>query len=186
MCSSDLPYGHTKAAVERMLADLASSETPLPSVDVPLGRRPWRIARLRYFNPVGAHPSGRIGEDLRGNPDNLFPYVGQVAVGRRPRLRIFGGDWPTPDGTGIRDYIHVMDLAEGHLAALETLWREPPQLLTLNLGSGKGYSVLEVVRAFEAASGRTVPYTVVERRMGDAAHSVADAGAAREIGRAHV
>lgn len=156
------PYGHTKAAVERMLADLVTSESH------------WRIARLRYFNPVGAHPSGQIGENPLGPPDNLFPYVSQVAGGRIPRLQIYGDDWPTADGTGIRDYIHVMDLAEGHLAALDVLWNEQPQLLTLNLGSGIGHSVLEVVRAFEAASGRTVPYVVVPRRAGDAARSVAD------------
>jgi UDP-glucose 4-epimerase len=156
------PYGHTKAAVERMLADLVTSESH------------WRIARLRYFNPVGAHPSGQIGENPLGPPDNLFPYVSQVAGGRIPRLQIYGDDWPTADGTGIRDYIHVMDLAEGHLAALEVLWNEQPQLLTLNLGSGIGHSVLEVVRAFEAVSGREVPYGVVPRRAGDAARSVAD------------
>jgi UDP-glucose 4-epimerase len=156
------PYGHSKAAVEQMLADLAASEAG------------WRIARLRYFNPVGAHPSGRIGEDPRGIPNNLFPFVSQVAVGRRDCLQVFGGDWPTPDGSGIRDYIHVMDLAEGHRAALEVLLAEPPQLLTLNLGSGQGHSVLEVVRAFEVASGRSVPYTVVGRRDGDAASTVAD------------
>ena len=156
------PYGHSKAAVERLLADLAASEAG------------WRIARLRYFNPVGAHPSGRIGEDPRGIPNNLFPFVSQVAVGRRDCLQVFGGDWPTPDGSGIRDYINVMDLAEGHRAALDVLLAEPPQLLSLNLGSGQGHSVLEVVRAFELASGRSVPYTVVERRDGDAASTVAD------------
>jgi UDP-glucose 4-epimerase len=156
------PYGHSKAAVERLLADLAASEAG------------WRIARLRYFNPVGAHPSGRIGEDPRGIPNNLFPFVSQVAVGRRDCLQVFGGDWPTPDGSGIRDYIHVMDLAEGHRAALDVLLAESPQLLSLNLGSGQGHSVLEVVRAFELASGRSVPYTVVERRDGDAASTVAD------------
>jgi UDP-glucose 4-epimerase len=156
------PYGHSKAAVEQLLADLAASEAG------------WRIARLRYFNPVGAHPSGRIGEDPRGIPNNLFPFVSQVAVGRRDCLQVFGGDWPTPDGSAIRDYIHVMDLAEGHRAALEVLLAEPPQLLSLNLGSGQGHSVLEVVRAFELASGRSVPYTVVERRDGDAASTVAD------------
>jgi UDP-glucose 4-epimerase len=139
------PYGHTKAAVEQMLADLSTSGPG------------WRIARLRYFNPVGAHPSGRIGEDPNGIPNNLFPFVSQVAVGRRERLRVFGGDWPTADGSGVRDYIHVMDLAEGHRAALETLLQEEPQLLTVNLGSG-----------------RPVPYAVVERRSGDAACSVAD------------
>ena len=162
------PYGHSKAAVEQLLDDLAASEAG------------WRIARLRYFNPVGAHPSGRIGEDPRGIPNNLFPFVSQVAVGRRDCLQVFGGDWPTPDGSGIRDYIHVMDLAEGHRAALDVLLAEPPQLLSLNLGSGQGHSVLEVVRAFELASGRSVPYTVVERRDGDAASTVADPRLATE------
>jgi UDP-glucose 4-epimerase len=162
------PYGHSKAAVEQLLADLVASEPG------------WRIARLRYFNPVGAHPSGRIGEDPRGIPNNLFPFVSQVAVGRRDCLQVFGGDWPTPDGSGVRDYIHVMDLAEGHRAALDVLLSEPPQLLSLNLGSGQGHSVLEVVRAFELASGRSVPYTVVERRDGDAASTVADPRLATE------
>ena len=156
------PYGHTKAAVEQLLADLAASEAG------------WRIARLRYFNPVGAHPSGRIGEDPLGQPNNLFPFISQVAVGRRPELQVFGADWPTPDGSGVRDYIHVMDLADGHRAALHTLLAEPPQLLTLNLGSGQGHSVLELVQAFEAASGRAVPYRVVARRTGDAACTVAN------------
>ena len=165
------PYGHSKAAVEQLLADLAASEPG------------WRIARLRYFNPVGAHPSGRIGEDPRGIPNNLFPFVSQVAVGRRQRLQVFGGDWPTADGSGVRDYIHVMDLAEGHRAALDTLLAEEPQLLTLNLGSGQGHSVLEVVAAFESASGRPVPYELVARRPGDAASTVADpALAAQRLG----
>lgn len=171
------PYGHTKAAVEQLLTDLAASAAASGPPGADGGREaehPWRIAALRYFNPVGAHPSGRIGENPLGPPDNLFPFVSQVAVGRRPRLLIYGDDWPTPDGTGIRDYIHVMDLAEGHLAALEVLWKEDPQLLTLNLGSGRGHSVLEVVRAFEAACGRAVPYELVGRRLGDAASSVAD------------
>jgi UDP-glucose 4-epimerase len=173
------PYGHTKAAVEQMLADLAANQTGATGG----GPCPWRLARLRYFNPVGAHPSGQIGENPLGPPDNLFPFVSQVAVGHRERLFIFGADWPTPDGTGIRDYIHVMDLAEGHLAALETLWREAPQLLTLNLGSGRGHSVLDVVRAYEAASGRQVPFELVPRRAGDAAQSVADpAEAERRLG----
>ena len=156
------PYGHSKAAVEQLLADLAASEPG------------WRIARLRYFNPVGAHPSGRIGEDPSGIPNNLFPFVSQVAVGRRERLQVYGGDWPTPDGSGVRDYIHVMDLAEGHRAALDVLLAEGPQLLTLNLGSGQGHSVLEVAAAFEAASGHPVPLKIVERRPGDAAITVAD------------
>ncbi len=163
------PYGDTKAAVERMLADLVASA---PGA--------WRIACLRYFNPVGAHPSGRIGEDPLGIPNNLFPFVSQVAVGVRKQLSVFGGDWPTADGTGVRDYIHVMDLAEGHRAALNCLLAEAPQLLTVNLGSGVGASVLEVVQAFEAASGRSVPYQVVGRRPGDAAITVADPTLAAE------
>ncbi|MFM7269778.1 MAG: UDP-glucose 4-epimerase GalE [Cyanobium sp.] len=173
------PYGHTKAAVERMLADLSASTAASGQMATSgMEACGWRIAALRYFNPVGAHPSGRIGENPLGPPDNLFPFVSQVAVGRRPQLLIYGNDWPTPDGTGIRDYIHVMDLAEGHRSALEALVREGPQLLTLNLGSGRGHSVLEVVRAFEAASGRPVPYALVGRRPGDAASSVADPAAA--------
>ena len=157
------PYGHSKAAVEQLLHDLAASAP-----------NEWRIACLRYFNPVGAHPSGEIGEDPLGTPNNLFPFVSQVAVGRRKSLQVFGGDWPTSDGTGVRDYIHVMDLAEGHLAALNYLLSEPAQLLTLNLGSGQGASVLEVVHAFERASGRKVPYELVGRRDGDAPITVAD------------
>lgn len=166
------PYGHSKAAVEQLLADVMASEAP------EVAR--WRIARLRYFNPVGAHPSGRIGEDPKGLPNNLFPFVSQVAVGRREKLTVYGRDWPTVDGTGVRDYIHVMDLAEGHKAALEVLLAEAPQLLSLNLGSGQGHSVLEVVRAFEAASGRSVPYEQVGRRPGDAAITVADPSLAAE------
>ena len=156
------PYGQSKAAVEQMLSDLAASDPG------------WRIACLRYFNPVGAHASGRIGEDPCGIPNNLFPFVSQVAVGRRDKLQIFGGDWPTPDGSGVRDYIHVMDLAEGHKAALDTLLDEDPQSLTLNLGSGQGHSVLEVVASFEKASGKSVAYEVVGRRPGDAAATVAN------------
>ncbi len=157
------PYGHSKAAVEQLLQDLATSAP-----------KQWRIACLRYFNPVGAHPSGKIGEDPLGTPNNLFPFVSQVAVGRRKSLQVFGGDWPTSDGTCVRDYIHVMDLAEGHRAALDCLLAESAQLLTLNLGSGQGASVLEVVHAFEHASGREVPFEVVARRDGDAAITVAD------------
>ena len=157
------PYGHSKAAVERMLQDLAASSP-----------NQWSIACLRYFNPVGAHPSGAIGEDPMGIPNNLFPFVCQVAIGRRELMQVFGGDWPTSDGTGVRDYIHVMDVADGHRAALDCLLTEPAQLLTLNLGSGQGASVLEVIRAFERASGRSVPYEIVARREGDAAATVAD------------
>ena len=163
------PYGHSKAAVERMLQDLAASSP-----------NQWSIACLRYFNPVGAHPSGAIGEDPMGIPNNLFPFVCQVAIGRRELMQVFGGDWPTSDGTGVRDYIHVMDLADGHRAALDCLLAEPAQLLTLNLGSGQGASVLEVLRAFERASGREVPYEIVARREGDAAATVADPALALE------
>ncbi len=161
------PYGQTKATVESILMDLAKSDSD------------WRIACLRYFNPVGAHPSGSIGEDPNGTPNNLFPFVSQVAVGRRQELQVFGTDWPTIDGSAIRDYIHVMDLAEGHCAALNFLQCEKPQLLTVNLGSGKGYSVLEVINAFQNASGRKVPYKVCSRRSGDVACSIADPSLAK-------
>lgn len=165
------PYGHSKAAVEQLLGDVEASEPG------------WRIARLRYFNPVGAHPSGRIGEAPCGVATNLFPVMAQVALGRRSHLEVYGADWPTPDGTGIRDYIHVMDLAEGHARALEMLLAEPPQLLTLNLGTGKGCSVLELTRAFEAACGRTIPLRMAGRRPGDMALSVADPSeASRRLG----
>ena len=156
------PYGHTKVAVETMLADLHRSEPG------------WRVARLRYFNPVGAHPSGRLGEDPRAHPTNLFPLMLQVAFGDRERLQIFGSDWPTPDGTGIRDYIHVMDLAEAHRLSLELLLEEPPQLLTLNLGSGRGYSVREMVSTLERTCHCRVPIDLTERREGDSAVSIAD------------
>ena len=164
------PYGHSKAAVEQVLRDVFTSAP-----------KRWRIASLRYFNPVGAHPSGRIGENPNGIPNNLFPFVSQVAIGRRKQLQVFGDDWPTPDGSGVRDYIHVMDLAEGHLAALNYLMAQPPQLLEINLGSGHGHSVLDVVRAFETASGCSVPYKVVGRRAGDAAITVADPSLAKEL-----
>jgi UDP-glucose 4-epimerase len=160
------PYGHTKAAVEQLLADVHSSGLQ--------GDTPWRIARLRYFNPVGAHPSGRLGENPRGEPTNLFPLLGQVAVGLRPRLEIYGDDWPTADGSGERDFIHVMDLAEGHLAALQHLQEQEAALLTLNLGSGTGHTVQQVVKAYEQACGQALPTQVVARRPGDAARSVAD------------
>jgi len=165
------PYGYTKAAVEQMLCDVAASEAG------------WRIACLRYFNPVGAHPSGRIGEDPNGIPSNLFPFISQVAVGRREQVQVFGGDWPTPDGSGVRDYIHVMDLAEGHLAALNRLLAGGDQLLQLNLGSGQGHSVLEVLEAFGRACGQAIPYVITDRRSGDAAITVADPSAAkRQLG----
>lgn len=162
------PYGRTKWMTEILLQDLAAAD---PS---------WRIALLRYFNPVGAHPSGRIGEDPNGLPNNLMPYVSQVAVGRLPRLRVFGGDYPTPDGTGVRDYIHVVDLARGHLKAMDYL-ASGGGILAVNLGTGRGYSVLEVVRAFEEASGRPVPYDIVARRSGDIAQCWADPGLAAQV-----
>ncbi len=165
--SSTNPYGATKLMGEQILRDLGVAD---PS---------WQTACLRYFNPVGAHQSGRIGEDPRGTPNNLMPYVAQVAVGRRARLSVFGGDYATPDGTGVRDYIHVTDLAEGHVAALRWLLNNTGSL-TVNLGTGQGYSVLDLVRAYEAASGRPVPYDIVARRPGDVAACWADPTAARE------
>ncbi len=166
--SATNPYGRSKLMIEDMLRDLYRADSD------------WDIAILRYFNPVGAHPSGRIGEDPEGIPNNLMPYIAQVAVGRLPRLRVFGGDYPTPDGTGVRDYIHVVDLARGHLAALDRL-RRSPGLITCNLGTGQGYSVLDMVRAFAAASGREIPYEIVERRAGDIAACWADPALAREL-----
>ena len=164
------PYGRTKLMIEDILRDVARSESG------------WRIALLRYFNPVGAHESGLIGEDPLGPPNNLLPFVARVAVGTYPSLRIFGGDYDTPDGTGVRDYIHVMDLAAGHLAALARL-REHAGLYAVNLGTGAGHSVLEMVSAFEAASGRSIPYRIVARRPGDVARCYADASlAARLLG----
>ena len=156
--SATNPYGRSKLMIEDILRDVARADPT------------WRIALLRYFNPVGAHPSGRIGEDPNGIPNNLMPYVAQVAVGKLECLSVFGNDYPTPDGTGVRDYIHVVDLAKGHLAALE----RQGGLLTVNLGTGRGYSVLEMVRAFEAASGRKVPYRIAPRRPGDVAQCYAD------------
>ena len=166
--STTNPYGASKLILEDMLADVAAADPR------------WRIARLRYFNPIGAHESGLIGEAPNGIPNNLLPYIAQVAWGQRERLSVFGGDYPTPDGTGVRDYIHVVDLAEGHLAALDYLAAHPG-LLTVNLGTGRGYSVLEMVRAFERASGRAVPYEIVARRAGDIAACYADPTLAHQL-----
>jgi len=164
------PYGKSKLMIEHLLADHAAATAG------------FRYAALRYFNPIGAHPSGRLGEDPRGIPNNLLPYVAQVAVKKLPALRVFGRDYKTSDGTGVRDYIHVMDLARGHVAALDYLNRNS-RSLTVNLGTGRGYSVLEVVKAFERASRRKVPVQFVARRPGDVAASYADpALAARELG----
>lgn len=162
------PYGATKLFGESILRDLAAADES------------WAIACLRYFNPIGAHESGLIGEDPRGEPANLLPYIAQVAVGRRDRLRIFGNDYDTPDGTGVRDYIHVVDLAEGHVAALRRL-AEQRRSLTVNLGTGIGYSVLDVVHAYERACGRSVPCEIVARRPGDVARCYADPTLAREL-----
>lgn len=164
------PYGRTKLMAEEVLRDVAASDPR------------WQVVLLRYFNPVGAHPDGRIGEDPGGIPNNLMPYVSQVAVGRLPRLQVFGGDYPTSDGTGVRDYIHVVDLAAGHVRAVERI-AGLPGVSCFNLGTGRGYSVLEVARAFERASHRAVPFSIVSRRDGDIAACWADAGRAqRELG----
>ncbi len=164
------PYGRSKLIIEQILTDLALAD---PS---------WHIALLRYFNPVGAHASGRIGEDPRGIPNNLMPYIAQVAVGRREYLNVWGNDYPTPDGTGVRDYIHVVDLAQGHVKAVEKL-AEGPGVRIWNLGTGQGYSVLEMARAFEQASGRPVPCRIAPRRAGDIAQCWADpTRAAQELG----
>jgi UDP-glucose 4-epimerase len=162
------PYGRTKLMCEEILQDLHQSDTR------------WNAVALRYFNPVGAHPSGLIGEDPQGVPANLVPFLAQVAVGRRPRLQIFGDDYPTRDGTGIRDYIHVLDLAEGHVAAVEYL-ESKPGYDVINLGTGAGVSVLEMVAAFEKASGVPIPTEVVDRRPGDGPASWADAAKAGRV-----
>ncbi len=165
--SATNPYGRTKLMIEEILRDFRVADSR------------WRIVLLRYFNPVGAHESGTIGEDPKGIPNNLMPYISQVAVGKLAELSVFGGDYPTVDGTGVRDYIHVLDLADGHLKALEKIGREDG-LFVYNLGTGCGYSVLETLRAFERASGRTVPYKIVDRRPGDVASCYADPALARD------
>ena len=159
------PYGRTKEQIEDILADIAASDDR------------WNVALLRYFNPVGSHESGIIGEDPTGIPNNLMPFVAQVAVGRREKLMVFGGDYPTADGTGVRDYIHVVDLADGHVRALEWLARNGGAKIW-NLGTGRGYSVLEVREAFEKASGVEIPYEIVDRRPGDVAINYADPASA--------
>jgi UDP-glucose 4-epimerase len=166
--SATNPYGQTKLMAEQILADLGVADAQ------------WQTACLRYFNPVGADESGLIGEDPRGTPNNLMPYVAQVAVGQRARLQVYGGDYPTPDGTGVRDYIHVTDLAEGHAAALARL-ADAAGSFTVNLGTGRGHSVLEVIGAYERASGRPVPYEIVPRRAGDVSACYADPTRARSL-----
>ncbi len=168
--SATNPYGQTKLMIEQILRDLHASDPA------------WQIALLRYFNPVGAHESGQIGEDPNGIPNNLFPYIAQVAVGKLKELSVYGNDYPTKDGTGFRDYIHVVDLARGHLSALERL-QSRPGIVTYNLGTGRGYSVMEALAAFGKASGRKIPYRVVDRRPGDIAACYADPSLAnRELG----
>ncbi len=165
--SASNPYGRSKLMIEEILRDLAKTDAG------------WRVGLLRYFNPVGAHASGLIGEDPNDVPNNLMPYIAQVAVGKLKELPVYGADYPTPDGTGVRDYIHVVDLARGHLAALNAL-RERCGVMTVNLGTGRGYSVLEMVHAFATACGKPVPYRIVARRPGDIAQCYADAALALE------
>ena len=162
------PYASTKLMSENILRDAERADPA------------WRMALLRYFNPVGAHPSGTIGEDPRGTPNNLMPFVAQVAVGKRPKLAVFGNDYETPDGSGVRDYLHVQDLAEGHVAALKHLL-DGGESLTVNLGTGRGVSVLELVRAFERASGQSIPYETAPRRPGDVAACYADPALAERL-----
>ena len=157
------PYGKTKASIEQILNDIYCSCSSK-----------WRIANLRYFNPIGAHPSGLIGEAPIGKPSNIFPYITQVATGNLDRLKIFGNDWPTVDGTGVRDYIHVMDIAEGHIAAMEYLQNGKPKIINLNLGTGLGTSVLELINIFQRVNSLEIPYEISSRRKGDLAHVVAD------------
>jgi UDP-glucose 4-epimerase len=166
--SAGSPYGRSKLMIEDILRDVATADSA------------WHVALLRYFNPVGAHASGLIGEDPNGVPNNLMPYIAQVAVGKLKELPVYGNDYPTADGTGVRDYIHVVDLARGHLAALDTL-RRGPVVLTVNLGTGRGYSVLEIVQAFTAACGKPVPYRIVGRRPGDTAQCFADPSLAKKL-----
>lgn len=166
--SATNPYGQTKLIAEQMLRDLEISNPA------------WRIAALRYFNPAGAHESGLIGEDPNGVPNNLMPFVAQVAVGKLSQLKVFGGDYDTPDGTGVRDFIHVVDLARGHVAALDTLFGQN-RSFTVNLGTGQGYSVLDVIHAFEAACGKRIPYEIVSRRPGDIGSCYADPAAAEQL-----
>lgn len=163
------PYGRTKLFIEEILRDIARTDGD------------WGVVNLRYFNPVGAHPSGRIGEDPNDIPNNLFPFISQVAVGRREKLSVFGDDYPTRDGSGVRDYIHVVDLAKGHVAALDYLAKGNRGAVEVNLGAGRGYSVLEAVAAFKRASNRDIPYEIAPRRDGDIAEIYADASKAKDL-----
>lgn len=166
------PYGRSKLMVEEMLQDVCRAP-----------KSPWTVGLLRYFNPIGAHISGTIGEDPTGIPNNLLPFVAQVAVGKLKTLKVFGGDYPTPDGTGVRDYIHVVDLARGHVMAIQKLLKSPANCYTYNLGTGQGSSVLDIVKAFELVSGKSIPCDIVERRAGDIAECYADSSLAeKELG----
>ena len=170
------PYGQTKSIVEEILTDMHTADVKMEEP------KPWNVVLLRYFNPIGAHASGLIGEDPNGIPNNLMPYITQVAVGKLDKLHVFGDDYATPDGTGVRDYIHVVDLAKGHVKALKAI-EENCGVAVYNLGTGRGYSVLEVVHAFEKVSGVTIPYVIEERRPGDIAVCYSDPGKAkRELG----
>ncbi len=176
--SATNPYGRTKLFIEDILRDLSAADRLQDS-----GAAPWKIALLRYFNPIGAHESGLIGEDPNGIPNNLMPYIAQVAIGKLTELSVFGNDYPTHDGTGVRDYIHVVDLAKGHLKALEALFAYPADqaaCTAFNLGTGKGYSVLDMVQAFERVTGQKVPYKIVPRRAGDIAECYADPAFAQQ------
>jgi len=170
--SSTNPYGASKLMIENILADLYQAPKQAD--------QPWSIARLRYFNPVGAHQSGLLGEDPTGVPDNLMPFISQTAAGLRDKVSVFGGDYDTDDGTGVRDYIHVLDLADGHVAALQQL-QDHPQLLTVNLGTGHGVSVLQMIKSFEITNGCKVPYQIIERRPGDIARCWADTSLAGQL-----
>ena len=170
ICFPVNPYGYTKLTIERILCDLYNSD--------PFN---WRIVSLRYFNPVGAHYSGLIGEDPLGKPNNIYPQITRVGIGKLEEIKIFGSDWPTKDGTGVRDYIHVMDLADGHLSALNHLMNEKPQNLTINLGTGKGISVLELIKMFQKVNEVNIPYSFVNRRPGDNPYVVADISLAKLI-----
>ncbi len=170
ICEPINPYGNTKLTIERILNDLHKNRSSS-----------WRIASLRYFNPVGAHKLGLIGENPLGKANNIYPQITRVAVGKQKEIKIFGSDWPTPDGTGIRDYIHVMDLAEGHLSALKYLSKEKNQITTFNLGTGKGTSVLDIIRTFEKINMVKIPFSFQQRRIGDSAFVVADNSLAKSI-----
>ena len=170
ICEPINPYGNTKFGVERILQDLFNSQ-----------KSQWRIVSLRYFNPVGAHESALIGEDPLGSPNNIFPRITQAAIGKIKEIKIFGSDWPTPDGTGVRDYIHVNDLAEGHLLVLEYISRGKPQILNLNIGTGIGTSVLELINTFQEVNNVKIPYSFAERRKGDTAFIVADNSLSKSI-----